>query len=156
VSLGYAPSNRAESIRKLSIPAAFRDMLRRMEESRADPQEVAKSFTSLLFSYCLLPRMLNSPSDALYCARFTLKCIRENEIPSNLAIKLIFWLVERAVDHVKFSTENEVARCIPVFVNDLLRLFRYWNAPETIAKYLAEVNLRKWNESRQEKLKGFI
>lgn len=95
-------------------------------------KKVIESFNSLFFTYCILPRMLNSPSDALYCSRFTRKCIHENGISSNRAIKLVFSLIEGAVDFVKYSTEREVTRCIPVFVNDMLKGFKYWNSKSTL------------------------
>jgi hypothetical protein len=96
-----------------------------------------------------MPRLLFEPAEALYCSRFLLRMLLENKLPSNKSLVVISDALTAAVDHVQFSTEREVTKCIPVFVNDLLRVFKPWDHKEKLAAILqAEIGMEKFTERR--------
>lgn len=71
--------------------------------------KVANVFNKELFTYCILPRLLNSPSDAIYCARFIHKLF-ELEAPG-FNVLFLFRTVSL------FGCVKEIMTVHPVCVN---------------------------------------
>ena len=50
--------------------------------------------------------MIINNTDAVYCSRVVFKIAKENSLPANKALQLIFNLVEATVSYVSYATNQ--------------------------------------------------
>jgi len=83
---------------------------------------------SRFFSTCIFPRCLNSPEDAIYCARF-IKLLHDIDTTGFEIIPLFSVIVNAVVGALYSITEDE-AGCFGVFMNEIWRIISLWRYNE--------------------------
>lgn len=84
------------------------------EGKKLKSNEVVMHTVTHLLQYCVLPRMLLSQEDAIYCARFV-HLLHEKSTPGFSSLQVLDRIVKFAVPTVFCTTEREV-RALPLFV----------------------------------------
>jgi hypothetical protein len=85
--------------------------------------------------YCVLPRMLNSPSDAIYCARF-LKKVHQLDVPGFNLLNTLNHVMREFGFLVRVCTAREATN-FGIFLNEVMGLVERWRSKETFAKECA-------------------
>lgn len=104
-----------------------------------------------LMQHCIMPRVLLSPEDALYCARFLL-LLNEVDVPAFSMARALSCCVKMVAPHLLACTETEAA-CLGIFMSEMLKFgsklcddaaFYAKNAANkvTFAKHLTDLTSR--------------
>lgn len=101
------------------------------EGSAAARQALAKEFVQ----YCSLPRVLNSPTDALFCARF-LKQIHQLGVPHFPLLTVIDRQMREFGFLVRCTTPREATN-LGIFLNEMLSLVEHWRDADVFSKECA-------------------
>lgn len=101
------------------------------DEGPAARQILAKEFVQ----HCVLPRVFNSPADALYCARF-LKRAHRLGVPRFPLLTIIDKQMRDFGFLVRCITPREATN-LGIFLHELLGMVEQWRSPEVFARECA-------------------
>ncbi|KAL4451471.1 hypothetical protein ABPG75_007133 [Micractinium tetrahymenae] len=85
--------------------------------------------------YCVMPRMLNSPADALYCARF-LKKVHELDVPNFNLLTTLNYVMREFGFLVRVFTAREATN-FGIFLNEVFALVERWRQADVFARECA-------------------
>lgn len=83
---------------------------------------------SAFLQYCILPRVICSDYDAVYCSKF-LAIVHQLSTPGFYTSLFFHWLVEILPTFVATCTQKEAMR-FGLFVHDVLALLHHWRSTE--------------------------
>jgi len=82
------------------------------------------TFAPAFVTFCVYPRLLLSPQDALFCAHFV-KLLQKTKLPGFLTLELIDVFVDAAVAGLFCSSEDEAGN-LSIFLNEIWKSVNAW------------------------------
>ena len=82
------------------------------------------AFAPAFMTFCVYPRLLLSPQDALFCAHFV-KLLHKTKVPGFLTLELIDVIVDSVVAGLFCSSEDEAGN-LSIFLNEIWTSVNAW------------------------------
>ncbi|GAB4813521.1 hypothetical protein N2152v2_000567, partial [Parachlorella kessleri] len=95
-------------------------------------QTLQMDYSREFVQHCILPRLLNSPSDALYCATF-MRTVHKLDVPGFSLLHVLQLLFREVGFLVRCCTSREATN-LGIFFNEVLSMVDRWRSSEVYAR----------------------